>query len=141
MTDEGIPAPAGTTNIGGGTEEFGGLQRQTAEVGNPAAPTTGGYERGQREGIRLGILQVLKDLDERIAPPGAAFADQLQLFQRPQVAPTPREEMPETTTVKYLPETPEACYLLGVAELRERLRLRTDELLTRLAHGVEPWNG
>jgi hypothetical protein len=126
--------------IGGGTEHFGGLQRQTAEVGNPAAPMTGGFTRGLREGIRLGILQVLEDLDQRIAPPGASFATQLRLFQVPQVAPTPREEVPETTTVKFLPGSPEDCYLLGVAELRERLRMRTDELLTNLAHGREPWN-
>ncbi len=125
----------------GGTEHFGGQVRQTAEVGNPAAPESGGFTRGYREGLRQGILQILDDLDHRIAPPGVSFGDQLALFTRPQVAPTPREELPETTTVKSLPDTREDAYMLGVAELRERLRLRTDELLTNLAHGVEPWNG
>ena len=126
---------------GGGTEHFGGHVRQTAEVGNPAAAESGGFERGLREGLRLGILQILEDLDGRIAPPSASFAEQMAIFTRPQVAPTPREAVPETTTVKTLPTDPEHAYLLGVAELRERLRLRTDQLLTNLAHGVEPWNG
>lgn len=125
----------------GGTEHFGGQVRQTAETGNPAAPETGGFERGYREGLRQGILQVLDDLDRRIAPPAASFAWQRSMFAEAHVAPSQRVGVPETTIVKALPETREDAYLLGVAELRERLRLRTDELLTRLAHGVEPWNG
>lgn len=127
-------------HIGGGTEEFGGQVRQTATVGNPAAPATGGYTLGYREGLRQGLLQILADIDERIAPPSASFAQQMAIFTRAPVAPSERVDVPETTTVKHLPETREDAYLLGVAELRERLRLRTDELLWNLAHGIDPWN-